>query len=77
MDASTCTVAAPDLDDASTNDRNVKSELYRDKEGHEVWRIYEEKPDGSFLVLHEDVASDYDAAWLLDAASHGVSHGID
>ncbi len=50
---------------------SVKRELYRNATGHEVWRIYEERPDGSFLVLHEDVASDHDAAWMMDAARHG------
>jgi hypothetical protein len=45
---------------------SVKRELYRNADGHEVWRIYEERPDGSFLVLHEDVASDHDMAWLMD-----------
>jgi hypothetical protein len=47
---------------------SVKRELYRNATGHEVWRIYEERSDGSFLVLHEDVASDHDMAWLTDAA---------
>jgi hypothetical protein len=77
MNAPACPVAAQNLNEAPTENRPVKSELYRNEKGHEVWRIYEEKPDGSFLVLHEDVASDYDMMWLMDAARHGVSHGID
>jgi hypothetical protein len=52
----------------SVDDRRIKKELYRNYAGHEVWRIFEERPDGSFLILHEDVASDHDAAWLMDAA---------
>jgi hypothetical protein len=47
---------------------SVKRELYRNADGHEVWRIYEERADGSFLILHEDVASDHDMTWLMDAA---------
>jgi hypothetical protein len=56
---------------AIMDDARVKKELYRNGEGHEVWRIYEERRDGSFLILHEGVASDHDAAWLMDVARHG------
>jgi len=77
MNTSTCTAVAQDSSEAPTEDHLVKNELYRNDEGHEVWRIYEEQSDGSFLLLHENVASDHDMLWLMDAAKHGVSHGID
>lgn len=41
----------------------ITTELYRNAEGCEVWRIFEDRPDG-FLILAENVASDYDAAYL-------------
>jgi hypothetical protein len=37
-------------------------ELYRDAEGHEVWRI--RNTDGTVYV--EGIASDFDAEWLAD-----------
>lgn len=36
--------------------------LYRNDEGHEVWRIT--GPDGQ--VIAENVSSDHDAAWIAD-----------
>ncbi len=41
----------------------ITAELYRNTEGHETWRIFEDRPDG-FLVLADNVASDDDAAYL-------------
>lgn len=35
-------------------------DLYRNDEGHEVWRI----TDAEGNVVAEDVASDFDAAWI-------------
>ncbi|UGS26351.1 hypothetical protein K8F61_17250 [Microbacterium resistens] len=40
-------------------------ELYRDENGHEVWRIRDRKGN----VQHEGVASDHDAAWLAEQIS--------
>lgn len=44
--------------------RQPTSELYRDADGHEVWRIV--GADGS--VESDGVASDHDAAWILGQA---------
>lgn len=38
-------------------------ELYRDADGHEVWRIR----SAAGVVVAEGVASDHDAAWLAEA----------
>lgn len=49
---------------------DIKRDLHRNSDGHEVWRIYETHRDGSFLIFHEEAASDHDAAWLMDTARH-------
>jgi hypothetical protein len=46
-------------------------ELYRDANGHEVWRI---KEIGSGQVLREGIASDRDYRWLLDAFNRGEDY---
>jgi hypothetical protein len=43
-------------------------ELYRDADGHEVWRIKEIETG---KVLREGIASDRDYKWLLDCLNHG------
>jgi hypothetical protein len=43
-------------------------ELYRDADGHEVWRV---KDVATGEVLREGIASDHDYRWLLDAANRG------
>lgn len=43
-------------------------ELYRDEDGHEVWRIKEIETG---KVLRDGIASDHDYCWLLDAFNHG------
>jgi len=40
---------------------SAKKELYRDDQGHEVWRIVE--ADGT--VAGEGITSDHDASWLF------------
>ena len=35
-------------------------ELRRDEEGHEVWRIRDREGN----IVHDNIASDHDAAWL-------------
>jgi hypothetical protein len=42
--------------------RKASMDLYRNADGHEVWRIL----DATGAVVHEDVASDHDAQWLLE-----------
>jgi hypothetical protein len=43
-------------------------ELYRNADGHEVWRI---KDIETGKVLRDGVASDQDYRWLLDSFNHG------
>ncbi len=43
-------------------------ELYRDEDGHEVWRIKEIETG---KVLRDGIASDHDYRWLLDAINRG------
>ncbi len=43
-------------------------ELYRDEDGHEVWRIKEIETG---KVLRDGIASDHDYRWLLDTVNHG------
>lgn len=43
-------------------------ELYRDENGHEVWRIKEIETG---KVFHESIASDHEYRWLLDAFNYG------
>ena len=43
-------------------------ELYRDADGHEVWRIKEIETG---KVLRDGIASDHDYRWLLDCLNHG------
>lgn len=55
----------------TTNDQTAEfavGELYRDDDGHEVWRIKEAETGN---VLREDIASDRDYRWLLDVFNHG------
>lgn len=46
-------------------------ELYRDDDGHEVWRIKEIETGH---VLREGISSDHDYKWLLDAFNHGEEY---
>ena len=46
-------------------------ELYRDSDGHEVWRIKEIETGN---VLREGISSDRDYKWLLDAFNHGEEY---
>jgi hypothetical protein len=46
-------------------------ELYRDPNGHEVWRI---KEICSGQVLREGITSDRDYRWLLDAFNRGEDY---
>jgi hypothetical protein len=50
----------------------TETELYRNADGHEVWRIT--RPDGSLVA--EDVASDYDMSWFREKEEglHDVDH---
>lgn len=43
------------------NARKITTELYRNDDCHEVWRIL---VNGQ--VKHENVASDHDMRWLVD-----------
>jgi len=49
----------------------AEGELYRDEDGHEVWRIKEIETG---KVLHEGIASDHDYKWLLDCANRGEEY---
>ena len=42
--------------------RDTHAELYRNSDGHEVWRI----TDGEGTLIAEDVASDHDMTWLRE-----------
>lgn len=46
-------------------------ELYRDEDGHEVWRIKEVETGN---VLREGIASDHDYRWLLDVFNRGEDY---
>lgn len=46
----------------------LRGELYRDENGHEVWRIKEIQTGN---ILRDGIASDNDYRWLLDALNHG------
>jgi hypothetical protein len=43
-------------------------ELYRDADGHEVWRIKEIETG---KVLRDGIASDHEYRWQLDCLNHG------
>jgi hypothetical protein len=49
-------------------------ELYRDGDGHEVWRIKEIETG---KVLREGIASDRDYRWLLDVFNHGEEYAAE
>lgn len=44
-------------------------ELYRNDDGHEVWRIVE---IGTGQVYQEDIGGDFDAEWILNSANYGL-----
>jgi hypothetical protein len=46
-------------------------ELYRDDNGHEMWRIKESETSH---ILREGISSDHDYKWLLDAFNHGEEY---
>lgn len=55
----------------TTNEQEAElcaGELYRDADGHEVWRIKEIETG---KVLREGIASDHEYRWLLDCLNHG------
>jgi hypothetical protein len=48
-----------------------EGELYRDENGHEVWRIKEIETG---KVLQDGIASDHDYKWLLDSHNYGEEY---
>lgn len=60
-----------DDDRHARNAHEHKAELYRDREGHEVWRI--RKPDGS--VYEEGISSDTDMEAIKGEAEHAYRKG--
>ncbi|HSZ68894.1 MAG TPA: hypothetical protein VK756_00895 [Solirubrobacteraceae bacterium] len=46
-------------------------ELYRDEDGHEVWRIRDIETG---KVLREGIAPDRDCRWLLDVLNYGEEY---
>lgn len=57
-----------DVIDASGG--RIDADLYRDAEGHEVWRI---TLDGKTFA--EDIASDHDAEWFVTTLAESLNIG--
>ncbi|HUW00869.1 MAG TPA: hypothetical protein VMW08_00825 [Acidimicrobiales bacterium] len=66
----TATPSMHDVIDAS--DGRIDADLYRDAEGHEVWRI---TLDGKTFA--EGVASDHDAGWFVATLAESIDGGAE
>jgi hypothetical protein len=63
-----------DTDEHPDPVRLCEGELYRDGDGHEVWRI---KEIGTGRVLREGIASDSEYKWLLETFNHGEEYAAE